>query len=525
MSVVRFAAAASTVAMLGSCGGGGGSSGGGSGGPPPAPTTATLPVTLSATSADVTVAEGATATFGFTASYTGTSTQPVIADVVVGGKRYALAEAPTGAGSQFSVNLKTADFAPGGKTTSQVTFRLCTSSDCATVYPGSTKAFTVNLDVQLKDWATFQRDNAHNAYVAAVYNPADFQRVWDWQGPVNGRIRPPAATADRVLITVGRDGGRPFDQSARTIAFDAATGQIAWSYDMGSQFHMSGPTVSDGLVHVSSMVSSSDRNPQWVFDLATGAFRNQMVFASQWADFGQPTTIGTNVYVAAGMFGSVIYGYEGTAGTKLWETVRTGGAIWGGQSMAADDRYLYYYSGAALDQIDSRNGAIVKSILNPADRNLSTSYESGPVLGQNGQVYLFDSHGRFDIPSVILGMSLTTSSILWTTPAEYTTAFAYRKGVIYAARQDARVLSAIDASTGVVLWSAPLPGNEVITGNVVVTENLAFVSSEATTWAIDLRDSTHPVVWTAPSGGRLAITPGNLLLTTGNNRLTVYRLF
>ena len=56
MRVAKFAAAASAVAMLGACGGGGGSGGGNAGGnPPPTPT---LAVTLSAPSADVTVAEG-----------------------------------------------------------------------------------------------------------------------------------------------------------------------------------------------------------------------------------------------------------------------------------------------------------------------------------------------------------------------------------------------------------------------------------------------------------------------------------
>lgn len=349
--------------------------------------------------------------------------------------------------------------------------------------------------------------------------------MWDWQGPVNGRINAPAASLGRVLVTAGRNGGAAFSGTAMTIAFDPVDGRQIWSYDMGDLFYFSGPSISNGLVHITSMFTSSDENPQWVFDLNTGAFKNQMKFSAQWTDFNQPVAVGDKVYVAAGYFGGVVYGYDAVTGAKDFETPQIAAPLWGGQSMAADKDNLYYYSGKELHVISQANGRITRSVVDPEYEFRGYSYEAGPVLDGKGGVYLFSGGKRFVSASKIVAMSLDTASIRWRTTAEYSTAFAYRDGVIYAVRNDAHVLSAIDAATGSVLWSTPLPGSEVLTGNVVVTDSHIFASSNSRTWAVDLVDSTHPIVWEAPTGGRLAVTPNNMLLTTGLNRLTAYKLF
>ncbi|GAB5350333.1 Outer membrane protein assembly factor BamB [Qipengyuania sp. 483] len=518
-------ASISGAVFLTSCGGGDGSSPPVSG-PPPVPT---LSVTLSENSADISISEGESAEFGFDASYTGSSSDSVIADVAVGGQRYILKGAPVASGKTFSVNFETIPFPTGGLSSSEIVFRLCKTATCETVYPGSTKRFTVNLDVSVNDWATFQRDNAHTGYVPVRFDPARFTKAWEWTDTFTaGRIRPPAASEGKVLIVTARDGGSAYAGTARLKAFETSSGKEIWSYDMGDQFHASGPSISNELVHVTSMRSSSSSNPQWVFNLGSGTFKNQMSFAAQWTDFNQPVADGNEVYVAAGYYGSVIYGYDADAGTQKWVTERTGGAVWGGQSMALDDTHAYYYSGTALDQVERATGKIVKSIADPEYVTYTYDYAAGPVLDGKGNVFLFSGDKRFEGSNKIVAMSLATGSIKWRSAAEYSTAFALADGTIYAVRSDARVLSAINSENGKVLWSTPLPGSDVLLGNVIATENLIFVSSASQTWAIDRKDQDHSVIWEAPTGGRLAITPDSYLLTTGqrgNSRLTAYKLF
>jgi outer membrane protein assembly factor BamB len=50
---------------------------------------------------------------------------------------------------------------------------------------------------------------------------------------------------------------------------------------------------------------------------------------------------------------------------------------------------------------------------------------------------------------------------------------------------------------------------------VIVTRNLAFVSSESRTVAIDL--GTHKAVWSYPLGGDLSISSNGVLYILGTN--------
>lgn len=531
--VAPVAAVFTAAALLTSCGGGDGP-----GTPTPTPTstpTPTLDVTLSATSADVTVEEGGSATFGFDATYTGSSNDPVVADVTVNARRYSLVGTPSGSGKTFTVNLGTVPFPAGGLTSTDVVFRLCKTSACNTVYPGSTKKFTVNLDVQVKDWATFQRNAAHTGYVPVRYNAANFKKAWEWTDTdPTSWIRPPAAARGRILVTVGRDGGMAYSQTARLYAFKPS-GSVDWTYDLGDQFQMSGPALSNGMVHVTSMETSSPDNPQWVFDLENGTFLNQMKFASQWHDFNQPTAVGNQVIVAAGYYGTKVYSYDAANGTKQWELERTGGSWANGKTVAMDAENIYYPANVALDVIDRKTGVIKQSIADP-DISIGdvSSFESAPVIGDGGVVFLFSGEKRFLSQAKIMAVSPAQNKILWKSNAEYTTDFAVAGETIYAVRNDAFVLAALDAKTGKQIWAVPLPvseglyGGKSFHGNVVVTENLVFVSDHDTTWAIDLKNDAHPIVWEAPTGGRLIITPDNQLLTTGVRdfrKLTVYNLF
>ena len=527
MGNARIAAAALAAASLSGCGGDSGSP------PTSTPTpTPSVSVTLASDSADVSVAEGEQATFEMVATVSG-NVANFVPDVRVNGSGYELVGSPNVAGNTVTATFRTLPFQPAGTNTSTVSLRVCSSANCSVVYANSSKTFTVNLDFQLDDWATFQRNNRHDAYVAVRYDEDDFERAWTWQdSSPEGRIRPAAASDGRVLIVAGRDGGIPFAGTMRVLALDAQTGVVEWTYDLGDAFHASGPSISGGRVHVTSMANSSSQNPQWVLDLETGSFLNQMKFASQWTDFNQPAADGADVYVAAGTFGSVLYGYDAAAGTKVWETTRDGGAVWGGQSLGLDDRYAYYYSGVAIDRFERSSGTLAGSIADPDYTPRTYDYEAGPVLDRNGKVYFFSGDKGFFSSNKIVAASFGSKQILWRTSAEYSTAFALRNNVIYAVRQDARVLSAINTENGQVLWSAQLPPAEKtsatldpIAGNVIVTENHAFVSSAFKTWAIDL--TSREVVWEANTGGRLAITPDNYLLTTGSrnlSQLTAYRL-
>lgn len=295
--------------MVYGCGGGGGASA-----PQPAPTPAlaNLPVTLSTSSANVTVDEGQSQTFGFTASYSGTSTSPIVADVRVDGQRYTLNGTPTASGTSFNVSLKTASMLPGGTSTGNVTFRLCTSADCSTVYPGSTQTFTVNLDVRLRDWATFQRDAAHTGYVAVNYNTADFTSAWSF---ATGQNQPSEIAARRgsIFVNVRQEDG------VLSRAINAENGTVIWSYNLGRNVYFGGPAYGNGRVASLSMSSYSDSIPIQLITADSGRSLGVVTYASQGGQGGVPTFVGDDLYYQAGEFGNVVYAANTAFKTQIWQ--------------------------------------------------------------------------------------------------------------------------------------------------------------------------------------------------------------
>src|SRR5262249_53575357 len=100
--------------------------------------------------------------------------------------------------------------------------------------------------------------------------------------------------------------------------------------------------------------------------------------------------------------------------------------------------------------------------------------------------------------------------------------------VVYAFHANTSTIDAISDANGQVLWSWPLPTNDSTpTENMVVTDNLLFLSTLQNVYAIDL--ATHQAVWTYPSHGILVLS-NNLVLYIfqrdflQNSKLTAIKL-
>ena len=418
------------LATLAGCGSGGGTSA-----PPVSAPTPTLAVTLAAASADVNVDEGQTNTFNIVANYTGTSTLPIVADVAVADKRYAVEGTPSVSGSSVTTSLRTIPFAPGGKSTSTVTVRLCTSAACTTVYPGSTATFTVNLDVRLKDWATFQRDPAHTGYVAVAYKTADFTSAWNTPGGLSPAYRQVAARRGNIFLNLRNASGRLV-----TRGLNAATGATVWEYDLGQKNYFSGPSYANGRVISAAMDLSSGNIPMDIIDADKGTYLRSLFYASQFATAGTPTPIGDDLFHAAGYFGDEVFGYNAAAGTRSWVQQSLGftsqiGVVQEGESVAADANFVYYFSAGRLFTLSRTSGAVVNSIANPffssAGLSYFGTYYGGPILAGSGRVITFSDNRQSSQPLPLVAFSTITNAVLWRTNASYVGDPALRDGKLY----------------------------------------------------------------------------------------------
>ncbi|MXP27390.1 PQQ-binding-like beta-propeller repeat protein [Porphyrobacter algicida] len=519
---VALLTAVSTAAFLtSSCGGESGSTPS-TNAPAPPPT---LAVTLSKSSTDVTVAEGETASFGFMATYTGSSSDPVVPDVAINGKRYALDGTPTASGQKFDVALKTSDFAPGGKSTSTVTFRLCKSSACATVYPGSTQTFTVNLDVQLKDWAMFQRNSGHTGYVAARYDAQKIAQAWTWKVAPGLDARPVSADVDSVYVVEGKDDiPATADVADRVVRLDASNGQPVWDNELKIHNSISGASLNGGMLYINGIDLSTNTNPIYFINKSDGSIKYKNQFSSQYGEYMQPTIHAGKMYVAAGFYGDQVFGYDALTGSKLWESYGSFG-ITDGESVAVDSDSVYYYAGRGVDLFDPTTGVLKRTLENQYFTGGEYGWESALMLDGSGGIYGMNGTRAWPYSAnAIIGYSTLSTQAVWKTAKQYIAHPALSNGFIYALRSDSRAIDAINTKDGSVAWSIPIPGSGNLRNNVVVTENLLFVSTETDTYAFDLKSSERKMVWSAPVSGMLAITPNNLLIVAGIDSVTAFQL-
>ncbi len=540
----RYVASGCLILIFGTLAGCGGDGapvvtvpGGGSPTPTPTPTptpAATLPVTLSASSATVTVDEGQAATFGFTATYTGSSSQPVVADVTIGSKRYVLDAPPTASGTSFPVALKLPPFSPGGQEASTVTFRLCTSADCATVYPGSTASFAVSLDVRLKDWGTFQRDAAHTGYVAVKYKTTDFTTAWSMTDYSSaGYIPTPiAARRGRVFVNIQTQNasGNP-----RTLAINSLSGTQDWAFDT-TQGYVSPPSYANGrLIHAARNLTIFGTVSMYVLGADGGNRQRELPIAGRFAADGTPMALDDNVYYATegyyagGQDGNVIYSYDAATGARQWlgQPFPSGsGIVREGESVAADGKFVYFFSAGSLFALSRTTGAIVHAIQNPfVSSGGPNSYYGGPILDGTGRVFTFSDYRAKGQVLPLVAFSINSDSVLWHSSRSYAGEPALRDGKLYAIRANSAVVDIIDTTNGSVTASIDLGADKgILTSNVVVTGSHLFVASDTTTYAVDLEQSGNPTVWSAPHGGPLAITPDNLLVVSASGGIYAYRL-
>jgi outer membrane protein assembly factor BamB len=511
--------------MVGGCGGGDG--GTVSPAPTPTPTAATLAVNLSATSQTTAIGDDGSGTpLGFTATVSGTTADTVIADLQYDHARLMLdGDVVRASDGSYSVRFKPVSTLALGSYSGTVTFRLCRDTACGTIYPGSTQSFTYNLTLQVADWTTYQRNAAHTGYVHATFDPAVFAKAWDWAPATSTRVSGIAAANGLAYVTTQeRDG------TAVLHALATGTGEQRWAYAIGATTYFSPPAVGNGRVFVTTMTTSSDQNPILSVDALTGEFKPpRALFSAQWSTFLQPTPYKDGLYMSAGYYGSVVYGFDYTA-SNGWGT-QVNGSIWDGETPAVDEDTVYYYSGNALEMIDRKTGTSKASLTDPFFQNSFYSYYGAPILGTMGNVMAYSSQRSASTPSILVNWSTATKAYVWRSAATYSTAPAVGNGLVYLSHADPGELDALDEATGKVLWGWAPPLGERMIGNTILTNTLVFVSTDKAIYAIPTQGSTHTPVWSAAGGGEMALTGDGTLIVTGQTpdygyprALTAYRL-
>ncbi len=430
-------------------------------------------------------------------------------------------------GGEYRVSLSSSDARPEGIYRGRVQLRMCADAGCAA--PIANAQTTVSYTVRLGwknpgDWETFQGNARHDGYVPVILDARRFQKIWEWQrgnpGTVLRGVNAVAIANGRVYVS--EDGYFPSVISLYSL--DESTGSQVWRQDWQSYPALNPPAVSDGRVYVAT--TGHQQTLLWSFDALTGEARSQAQFAGQWPHVLAPTVSDGTVYTNGGYYGGGVYAFSVADASLRWSRFAGDDDM---TTPAVQDDKVYFYSGTSLNVYDAANGNSLASITDPYSPPQGYSHHGAPILGSPDNVVTF-SGGAFsgrassDVEQYdsrfIVNFSIANYAARWKSSRKYLTQPAVANGVVYAGSNNPKSFDAIDEATGQILWSwVPGVSDTEFHRNVVVTKNLAFVSTNAAVYAIDL--VTRTPVWSYPVPGSIAISgDGTLVINQGAREST-----
>lgn len=385
--------------------------------------------------------------------------------------------------------------------------RVCNGADCHdprwphwqlpyrfTVHPAANLT-PLSKVVGVDAWQTYQGNAAHDGHVNASFAPSTFVRRFVTEsGSVHGYN---VAVENGLVFAIAQDNARHWWLKAMR----ESDGGMAWQKDLGTLSHVNPPAVAGGQVYVTS--TGHDDSFFWAFDALTGSLKAKRTITSQWENYMAPTVFGGAVYTESGYYGGMSK-FDTAAVAEQWTIGLDQFDRW---SPAVDSHAVYAYVGTTLSVIDPVTGAVNFSVSDHGGLGMGSEM-GAPVLDGQGHVFAVDSGSR------LVAFSLADRNVPWSVAGERISSdIAVSNQLLYVV--NGQKLEARSTATGAVRWSWQLP--EDMTYNdlypsrcqVVVANNLVFVSAIERTYAVDL--SSHQKVWEYPEAGTLAVSDNGVL--------------
>ncbi|MFA9217794.1 MAG: PQQ-binding-like beta-propeller repeat protein [Sphingomonadaceae bacterium] len=433
----------------------------------------------------------------------------------------------------YALALDTIPALAAGHYTGDLTLKLCSDASCAT--PQAVPSVTLPYDLTVlaagnawpgdklsaltpwsgvDDWATFQGNAAHTAYVPVTLDPDRFALRWK-SGPISSNsvsfygYAATLVTADGLLYAAANN-----KLQARK-EFDGST---AWTYDVSSLRwpSVNPPAVAGGMVYM----AAGQQESTYLFGLeaATGTLKFKTPMSSQWENYLAPVALEGAVYTNAGSYGG-LYAFN-TSGERLFFGELSQTSMW---SPAVDGSFVYAYTGDSLTLFDRKTGAVSSKISDTQFTNYIYQLNGAVVLGTPGTAfgagYATAGLNGGTMGNSLLKFNTAKGYIDWRISGNYPLTPAYADGVLYAPNTNPYRIEARAEADGALRWSwtPPVAGDSGWAGEPLVTKNLLFVSASSATYAIDLR--SHKVVWSYPAAGKLALSRQGVLYIQNSDAL------
>jgi outer membrane protein assembly factor BamB len=384
-----------------------------------------------------------------------------------------------------------------------------------------TATFTLSAEAPVipragDDWAQHHGDPAHAGVAADELDPG-LRLAWSYRTPGTFLVGSPVIV-DGVVYAGTRDENG--EGNAKVHAVELATGEQLWEFEVPSSIHGT-PAVADRTVFVPSL-----RGTLFALDATTGELRWQRDPEPSGNEYNQRSY---SYYSPAVADGKVYWAYQTrynkasqgllvaldtVTGDTVWEAPMTGSTMSDGTPTVADGRvYVGNQTASRVIAYDAATGA--RQWVSSAALG---GWQDGIPTAAGGRVFIGSGNG-------IVARDAATGQDLWTYRSPHPSkvssnstpsAAAVEGDTVYMGFPSGAV-TALDASTGAVLWDRLLPGGTydggVHSSPVVSGETLFVGANNGFLYALD-RLTGQPL-WDYEVGTWVAAGPavsGNALV-------------
>lgn len=439
--------------------------------------------------------------------------------------------ATTQADGSVALAVVTSPSVAPGHYAGNVTVNICKDANCTAQLDGAPFKVPYAIDVVSPDggvttanlaalaplagaaaWAGYQGNAGHTGLVPVTVSPSAFTLRWTYEAPaVDGR----QSTLSDVVTGNGKlyfSTGPYWDASAaghQLFALNEHDASQAWIHDFGNLYYATTnpPAYADGKVFLSA--GSQQSTAMFAFDAASRAQLFSTPTASQWEQYLAPVVFDGSLYSEGGTYGGM-QAFDAATGTQRWFVSLSQVDGW---TPAVDAAHAYVYLGNQLQVIDRLTGATLARIPGP-----KSGWPTGltPLLGAPDSVIVAGSE-------TLSGFDTATQTLRWKVDGSFHAGPAYDGKVVYALRDKTLALEARNEADGSLAWRwAPPLAAQRWMGNVLLTNNLVFVSTDEATYAIDR--ASHMPVWTYPVAGKLSMSANGILYINSTSSIVAVNL-
>ena len=195
--------------------------------------------------------------------------------------------------------------------------------------------------------------------------------------------------------------------SGRVYAIDGTTGELRWEYEEEAAAFRSSPVVDQGSVYISSTSGTL-----YAFDATTG----EVLWEAQVGNKGSYKSPAAGYGVVYLSDDEHLYAFDAAKGDRLWKVEAR---VSYDSRMTIANGVLYYYSGGALNAVDTASGAYLWA--RSADESMSapTVSEGIVYIGSHfspGSHPPIGSHGLLGSQGFLVAADGLTGELLWRYP-------------------------------------------------------------------------------------------------------------